>query len=444
MRSVLLIGLIGGCASAAANATLRDRYDAALAAGEWPEAYVLAGDVLCEEPTLAAGREMVQLWDRLGRPSEPVLRIEDCDAPAWVESYVRAMTQATRGDTSLALREFAAAVTELKADRNRRPELAEVEYRRGLVLSLGSQPEAAIDAFNRAAAAAPGRVDVRIAHGAAELSVSGPARTVEILRGILALAPSGRELDRAREVFRQAVRASQPPLPPETELQIGEMLSDIEKDRVTPEDATRLRRRLERSPHPRLRTAVGLVMLKLGRLSEGSYYLSQAAIESPLDPEPPRSLGTTLFAAGRLRAALPHLRDAAERDPFDALTLNVLAEAAAAADDVQSAALAYERLAVLEPTDPDNYLWIARMERKRGNLPSARRAVVRGCELVSRSIPLYLERASIEAEIALSADSALEREQGSQRTRDAVAALLEIAPGHPGAQPILDSLAALD
>ncbi|MEO1171933.1 MAG: hypothetical protein AAFX94_07750, partial [Myxococcota bacterium] len=130
MRSVLLIGLIGGCASAAANATLRDRYDAALAAGEWPEAYVLAGDVLCEEPTLAAGREMVQLWDRLGRPSEPVLRIEDCDAPAWVESYVRAMTQATRGDTSLALREFAAAVTELKADRNRRPELAEVEYRR--------------------------------------------------------------------------------------------------------------------------------------------------------------------------------------------------------------------------------------------------------------------------------------------------------------------------
>ncbi|MEM6532433.1 MAG: hypothetical protein AAF654_07405 [Myxococcota bacterium] len=444
MRTCLWVMVLGGCASAASDASLRDQYNAAMSAGQWPDAYVLAGDVACEEASLSASREMVQLWDRLGRPSEPVRRLTKCGSPQWLADYVRAMTAATRGDAGSALGFFDAAANALEDNREMRRDYAEIRYRQGLVLSLDDKSTAAIVALDAAADADPARVDIRIARASADLSVSGSAATVETLRGVLALSPSSRDLARAREVLRRAVRASQPPLSPETELQISEILSDIEKDRVTPEDATRLRGTLERSPHPRLRTAVGLVMLKLGRLSEGSHYLAMAATESPLDPEPPRSLGTTLHAAGRIRAALPYLRDAVERDPFDSMTLTVLAEAAAAADDVQTAAVAYERLSVLEPLDPENYLWIARMERKRGDLPSARRAVVRGCELVTRNIPLYLERASIEAQIALSAESPLEREQGSRRTRDAVAELLEIAPGHPGAQPILDSLAALD
>ncbi len=409
-----------------------------MAEGRWADAYVASADAVCVEQTLGRARERVQLWDRVGRPGEPSANLS-CTPDSLLLSYIEAMSDAVRGEHERAaglLREAA-----LDAPVEYRVEFL---YRAGVALALGGSYDDAVVVQNEAAGADPRRVDVRIALAAAQLEAFGPEPAVRTLGGILSLSPQNEELERAREVLNRAVARSQPPIPPGLDEEVSNLLAEIEKDQVSAETAVRLRGQIGPDAHPKLLTVAGLVLMKLGRLAEGSHYLVQAAQANPYDPAPLRSLGTTLYIAGQLERALPHLRDASKRDPFDVDTLKTFAEASAAVGDIESAAVAYDRLSVLEPRNPDHYLWIARMKRRRGDLPSARRAALRGCELVRQNIPLYLERASIEAQIALSATSSQERSRASARTREAVDALLEIAPGHPGAQPILDSIEAID
>lgn len=435
--SVLSLAILGACAGTTPSVS-EDAYRLAMSEGRWADAYVASASALCETPTLERARERVQLWDRVGRPGEPRANLR-CELDALLARYIDGLSTAARGQHQRAAELLATAA------RNALPEdRGELLYRAGVALSLGGHFEDAVAVLNTAAGADPRRIDIRLGLATAQLEALGPAPAIATLRSILSLAPRAREVDRARELLNRAVARSQPPMPPGLDVEVSRILAEIEKDQVSSETAVRLRGQIGQDPHPKLLTVAGLVSMKLGRLAEGSHYLVQAAAANPLDPEPLRSLGTTLYTAGQLERALPHLRDAAERDPFDIDTLKTLAEAAAAVGDIESAAGAYERLVVLEPLNPDHYLWIARMERRRGDLPSARRAAVRGCELVKRNIPLFLERASIEAQIALSASSSAERERASARTRDAVDALLDIAPGHPGAEPILESLEAID
>ncbi|MEM6733701.1 MAG: hypothetical protein AAF658_19230, partial [Myxococcota bacterium] len=332
MRWIVLgVAVLVGCATGAPQQNVsRDQFQAHLGAGEWAKAYVLAATLVCSAPSYDDARTLVQLWDRVGRPSRPSSRLETCEIPPDVSAYVDALTLAVLEQYPDAIAAVRSAQSSLAYTPENQLNLAELRYREGVIAALAGLHADAAVALDDASGLNPERVDIRLAHAAARLETDGPAASIETLRGVLTLRPSAREVDRARELLNRAVERSQPPLDPTTRVEVASALSEIEKDQATPDTALRLRTQVTSASHPKLKTAAGLVMMKLGRLAEGSFYLVEAAEQSPLDPEPSRSLGTTLYAAGQLSRALPHLRDAVARDPFDRGTLLTLAEASAA------------------------------------------------------------------------------------------------------------------
>ncbi|MBC7795036.1 MAG: hypothetical protein H7Z43_15125, partial [Clostridia bacterium] len=83
---------------------------------------------------------------------------------------------------------------------------------------------------------------------------------------------------------------------------------------------------------------------------------------------------------------------------------------------------------------------VARLERKQGRVEAARTAALKGLSVRADDIPLLVEHAAIEAQIALTATEPRVRHQAAGRTRDAVDQLLVVAPGHPGADAIKKSV----
>ena len=169
----------------------------------------------------------------------------------------------------------------------------------------------------------------------------------------------------------------------------------------------------------------------------------EGEVPERVDADAPRALGGSLYAADRPMEALPFLRQASERDPFDADAATMLAAVATARGETVLAREAYQRLTILAPTMVENHLWLARLERQRGDLAAARRAAERGCSLTPRDVPLLVERAAIEAQLYKDASSDRERDLARDRTKNAVAALLKVAPEHPAAGAILESVRGL-
>lgn len=414
-----------------------DALAVAVRAGDWPQAYVAATSRLCVESNLDLARQTTELWDKAGRPSSPLYRLEDCSLDPGVLAYLEGMLAAARGAHAEAEAHFERASKRIGSDMELQ---AEIAYRRGIVLIRAEQWQSARAVLERGVALAPVRVDLRIALARATLDAVGPGPAVSEIRSVLMLSPQPDELDRARSLLVKAVQRSQPKLDARVENELELLLADLEKDALTDESRARVRTWTSRDPHPKTLTVAGLLMMKSGNLTEGSFYLERAAALNPLDPEPLRSLGSTLYAAGRTQLALPVLQRAHERDPFDVVLAKDLATAATEVDDNAVALAAYQHLAVLVPRDPDVFLWLARLRRRAGSLVEARRAARNGVALQDTSIPLVLELASIEAQLTLSAATTSERAAAAERTRRAVAALLKIAPAHPGAKPILESI----
>ncbi|MEO0813549.1 MAG: tetratricopeptide repeat protein, partial [Myxococcota bacterium] len=332
MRSagLLLLGIMSASCAARTDASVQQRYRAELDEGRWAEAYVLSGELLCDAESLELARELVQLWDRVGRPGEPQQNV-DCTLGDTTTRYMDALAAAVREDY-----DRSATLLRAAAKSASRPQKAELRFREGVVLAMGNRPSDAVAALEGASVADPRRVDVRLALASARLDALGPEPAIETLKGILSLTPSSRELKRAREILNRAVRAGEPKMEPALAVEISNLLGAIEKDQVSSETALRLRERTGEGAHPKLLMVSGLVLMKLGRLAEGSHALVAAASANPLDAAALRSLGTTLFTAGQVEMALPHLREAARRDPFDADTLKTLAEGSAAVGDVQT------------------------------------------------------------------------------------------------------------
>ena len=117
---------------------------------------------------------------------------------------------------------------------------------------MAKRPSDAVVALEAASVADPRRVDVRLALASARLDALGPEPAMETLKGILSLAPSNREVKRAREILNRAVRAGEPEMEPALAVEISNLLGAIEKDQVSSETALRLR---ERIPSMRRRCA---------------------------------------------------------------------------------------------------------------------------------------------------------------------------------------------
>ena len=118
----------------------------------------------------------------------------------------------------------------------------------------------------------------------------------------------------------------------------------------------------------------------------------------------------------------------------------MLAAASASVGEDVTARDTYRALTLLDPEVADYHLGLARMERRLGRPEAARTAAERGCSLDPQSVPLLLELASIDAELVLKAISAVERDQARERTRAEVERLLRVAPNHPAAAAILESI----
>jgi len=431
-RSCLLLLLVG-CAHSA-NLSPAERADAARRNGRLPEAYEAYGDALCAESgRLDLARRLVETWNELGRAGTPMVRIETCTVAEGTRAYVEGLVAGARGDTSAADAALARAES-LVEDH------AEVAYRRGVLALNGGLAGDAVVHLERAAGFEAGRVDVRLALAQALVDLERAGEAVAGLRGILPLEPTRAELERARKVLRHAVRSAEPTLPDGVESVLLDILGELEGGTPSAAAQARAQALAEAAPHPRVLKVAGLVALHRGLEEEARTRLLVAAEANPLDPEPWRIIGSALFAGERANEALAPLREAWARDPFDVDVARMLARVTIATGDHQVARDAYHALTVLEPRVAEHHLWLARSERQIGRLEIARRAAARGSRLQPDHIPLLVELASIEAHLTLTAPTELEREAARQRTHEAVERLLEVAPEHPGAAVILDSL----
>jgi tetratricopeptide (TPR) repeat protein len=432
--SRFMIALALAACSGGPQLSAVERANAALRQGDRAGAYDELTAELCKgSADLDAARHLVSVWDELGRPATPMDRLARCSPAPVVPPYLRGLTLAAQGD-------HAAAALELAAAEALEPGTIELTYRRGIVLLGAGDGVAAAIALSQAVAAAPTRVDLRIALAQAQTVRGTPADAIATLRGLLALRPPVVELRRARLGLNAAVRAGEPALPPASADILKGLLGALERGEANAQTLAQATALATSTQHPRALTVAGLLALRLGAAGEGRELLSRAAEASPLDPDPPRALGVSLYAADRPMEALPYLRDAAHRDPFDADVARMLAAVSTARGDNLLARDAYLRLTVLEPSVVENHLWLARLERQRGDLVAARQAAERGCVLTPSDVPLLLERAAIEAQLYSIATSDDERSQARARTRNAVTALLQAAPEHPAAGAILESV----
>ncbi|MEE8408455.1 MAG: tetratricopeptide repeat protein [Myxococcota bacterium] len=437
-RIVISALTLVGCAGAMKLSTAQ-RADALRREGRLAEAYAAYAGVLCDHPgngaQLDAARHYVETWHDLGQPGAPQARLEDCNLDPTVQAYVDGLVAGASGDIEAAHVALARAETTVAVAAR-----GEVAYRRGLLDIGRNEPRLAQAHFDRAAGLEPERPEIRLALAQSLLDQARYDDAIAALRGLLAIETTRFDLDRARRIFRTAVKRSEPPLPDGVAQPINEILSALERGENAPGALERSQNLAAEVDHPRVLIVAGLVALQRGLKIEAGQFLNRAAMLNPIDPEPPRVLGTARYAAERPAEALAPLREAMRRDPFDVEVARMVATAAIAIEDTETARDTYRALIVLEPQIAEHYLWLARTERRLGRFGAARRAVERGCALDARNVLLLLELASVEMTLALSAPTAVERVDARQRAQSAVDQLLEVAPGHPGAVAILASL----
>jgi tetratricopeptide (TPR) repeat protein len=422
-------------ACATANAPNQDA-DVLRRQGRNAEAYDAYARLLCgTSSNLALARRFVETWHLLGQPGRPGARLVGCDIDPPVAWFIDGLEAGTRGDIDAALAAFerAAAVAAPGAQ-------AEIAFREGILALNADRAARAKEHLSRAAGLEPERAEIRIALAQAHVETGELGEANGVLRGLLAIEVTARDLDRARKVFAQALKRAEPPLAETAQRDVNEILAGVEAGQTGPEILQRALALAAEVQHPRVLTAAGLVALDRGLPIEAGKLLREAAELSPLDPEPMRVLGEALYASDRPADALAPLEVAMHRNPFDVEVARMLAAVASAVGSNEVARDTYRALTVLEPVVAAHHLWLARTERKLGNNQIARRAAVAGCELDAKSIPLLMELASIEATLAIKAPTARERDEARRHAHDTVERLLAVAPNHPAAEVILGTL----
>lgn len=426
-----------GCATAQTTPSL-DAARAAHRSGDEASAYPQFARALCEEDqSLTTARNLVEAWVGLGKPGTVEQHIRDCKKiPKSVAAYIAGLEAASQGtpEPALASLDVALVASSVAADR------AEIAYRMGLVRLEAGEASGAIDDLRAASGNDPLRVDIRLGLAQAQSQARLYAECVGTLRGLLAVDVTPNDLEKARRVLRSAIRGAEDPLPVEARVDLQDLLSIAERGAVDEHHIVRARELLAQHHHASVLTVLGVLLMRMGDVANGTASLNEASALAPLDPDPTRALGLAFFASDRASLALGPLREACRRDPFDVQARAVLAETASKLDETALALEAYKALTVLAPNRSDNYLWVARLERRQGRSEAARQAALRGLAVHADDIPLLVEHAAIEAQIALTASEKKVRGQAAERARDAVDQLLVVAPGHPGADAIRKSV----
>jgi len=433
--TLILLLAVTACATTPKVRAL-DQARTAHNAGDEAAAYRFYVDALChEDQTLATGRAVVEVWAELGKPGTIEQKLK-CKLPLAVRDYVIGLEQAQNGNWEATDATLAKAEQAAQKDQDR----AEVAYRRGLVALERAQFDAAIDHLRRASGDDPLRVDVRLGLAQAQSKARLFAEAVNTLRGLVAIDVAPADLHRARRVLRGAIRDADDQLPDDVRGELQDLLTVSERGAVGEQHLVRVREILAEHHNASVLTVAGVLAMRTSDPANGAAFLNEAAVLAPLDPDPPRALGLAFYASDRPAAALGPLREAARRDPFDVQTRRLLADTASRLNETDVALEAYRALTVLTPREPENYLWVARLERKATRYEAARVAAVKGLTIQADNVALLVERAAVEAQIALAATDSHKRSEAADRTREAVDDLLAVAPGHPGADAIKKSV----
>src|SRR4051794_23524545 len=107
MRHFAFILVLAACASEAAPSAV-ERAAAALRRGDRGAAYDELPAALCGgDADLLAARQLVEIWDGLGRPAAPIDRLSGCNTAPVIAPYIRGLTLAATGDGKAAVVELA-------------------------------------------------------------------------------------------------------------------------------------------------------------------------------------------------------------------------------------------------------------------------------------------------------------------------------------------------
>jgi tetratricopeptide (TPR) repeat protein len=123
------------------------------------------------------------------------------------------------------------------------------------------------------------------------------------------------------------------------------------------------------------------LFLDTGRAAEAMPVLEKALDRDASAGATQLLYGRALAAAGRAPEAVPYLRRARTALLNDAASQRAVGEALLAAGDLDEAALAWDRAVVVDPTNVEGYVGLARVAQLRGDAGAEREAIRRAREL---------------------------------------------------------------
>jgi len=183
--------------------------------------------------------------------------------------------------------------------------------------------------------------------------------------------------EQAASLYRRALALS--PAEAEAALALAALLREQGKDRAAEEV---LRTALSANPHDvNLLAAAGTLLLEGGRHREALPLLSRAVAKEPKNGPVRLLYGRALRALGRRAEAVAQLRQAGVLAPEEGAVYRELGETLLEAGLLKEAAEMLERAVALDGSDIDALVALARAARRRGDLPTARRARDRALRL---------------------------------------------------------------
>jgi tetratricopeptide (TPR) repeat protein len=282
-RSYLVMAVVlSGCASGARQARLADEARRRQQTGDHANAHRMFAEALCkQEVSLENARSLVETWVALGKPGRADQRPERCALPVYARGYLEGLAAAAEEEWAGAAAGLRRAEATAPDDATR----AEIAYRLGLVLLEQDQIDDAILTLQRAAGLAPLRPDVRLGLAQAQARARLFAECVDTLRGVVAIPMRATELERARRILRNAVRAAEDPLPEGMRVELTELLTVSERGVVDEAHLTRARELMSEQRHASILMVAGVLAMRAGDVASGAVWLNEATSAAPLDAD---------------------------------------------------------------------------------------------------------------------------------------------------------------
>jgi len=436
-----LLALIGGCAETLSADVRRDRARRFAEAGDCGSAIAEYRRLVGELPhDLDAHRGWVECAARSGDLAELVaehrVRAERAPRDA-VARYVLGLARlAATGEG-----EKAGAAAWLDEAAELDPGEAEYRYRAGLAWLLAGEAEKARERLEQALNLAPDRSRYYPAAVDALLRTGQRERALELLASLVALGPRLGDVRLGREALALAV-APDRGLNASMKAELTATLEQLEPGGDVEAALRTIEGLIEQQPEtPILHQARGLAMERMGRHSEAIVSLRRSAELAPQWAEPHRGLAAVLAALGRHDEALVQYRKAVELDPLSEDARSGIAQILAERGDFERAAEVLRELVLLTGGAAGARLWLARALSGYGRDQEAE-VELRAVLDEQPAHPAALFRlASLRAEAGFKLPPGDRQEAALLEARALVERLLEVSPGHQGAQELVRRLA---